>query len=101
MVNKVNVIATVGISLLGGLKRHNISVELPDEEIVKELLRVDHHTICAEVSSTLSFIRDQLTEEEPQDLYLLTSDTPDGKKIGNILKLYFQAFFSPSARVFD
>ncbi|MGG3792187.1 histidine phosphatase family protein [Geobacillus thermodenitrificans] len=56
-------------------------------------LRVDHHTICAEVSSTLSFIRDQLTEEEPQDLYLLTSDTPDGKKIGNILKLYFQAFF--------
>ncbi|KAF0996627.1 hypothetical protein [Geobacillus sp. TFV-3] len=64
---KKTVIATVGISLLGGLKRHNISFDAPIEEIVKQLYELeDHEKLCAEMSSITSLLREGIVSD-PQN----------------------------------
>lgn len=86
-------IATVGTSLIGSLKRSQIDWELPAQEIASKLDKLeDPGKISAEISSILSIIDEQLLNEQ-QNLYLLCSDTKEGKKINEILKAYFISLF--------
>lgn len=90
---KKTVIATVGTSLLGGIQRNGIDWNLPVEDIVKGIQHLENvSTICAEISSIQSIIREGILDEK-ENLYLLASDTVEGEKINHILKGYFASMF--------
>ncbi|WP_052659538.1 putative CRISPR-associated protein [Bacillus alveayuensis] len=90
---KKTAITTVGISLLGSLKQHKIDINLLVDEILNYINALEDHTkIAAEISLILSIINEGILAEN-QNLYLLSSDIPEGKKINEILKEYFKPLF--------
>lgn len=90
---KNTIISTVGVSLLGGLKRNLIDFNEPINQMINKIYSVEnHHTICAETSSIHSLIKDGIVDE-CQNLYLLSSDTEEGRKINAILKEYYKNTF--------
>lgn len=87
-------IATVGTSLIGGLLRNQIDWNLPPEQIVKRMNELDDNSrISAEVSSILSMFEQGMMDELPH-LFLLASDTEEGEKICQILKMCFADKFA-------
>lgn len=90
---KKTVIATVGTSLLRGLQKKEIDWNLPAEEINQRICQLENPVdICAEISSVHSLINEGIVDIK-ENLYLLNSDTAEGKKIGQILKGCFSPVF--------
>jgi len=92
---KTTIIATVGASLIGNIKRN---VELNSMYEMNEFKKIadymitkitDERSLGAEVNSVESILKEKFLDER-KNLYLLVSDTETGIKTGEILKNYFE-----------
>ncbi|MCD6550705.1 putative CRISPR-associated protein [Thermotoga sp.] len=97
---KDHAICTVGASLYQNINRENLGKEARVfyeenrlSEIVKILRKLDdplnNRSFGAEINSMASIVKQGIVEHRAA-LYLLVSDTPEGEKIGRILKDYFE-----------
>jgi len=95
---KQRIICTVGRSLLTNFEREdpNLKTNFSKDAIVKRLISEDpSEKICgAEINSTYSIVKQKFLHDN-YDMYLLVSDTQDGRKTGEILKDYFGNEKSP------
>ncbi len=92
------VICTVGRSLLTNFEKEDPSLKnsFSKGSIVKRLISEDpSQKICgAEINSTYSIVKQGFVHDK-YDIFLLFSDTEDGRKVGAILKDYFENERSP------
>jgi putative CRISPR-associated protein (TIGR02619 family) len=95
----ITVLCTVGTSLLGNLKRSTDEVlkliEPTQENAVRIAARLrqlepTNRECGAEINSTASLLRTQ-SSSRLERLVLFTSDTSDGRLVGDILRSYFMA----------
>lgn len=75
------------------VRKGKVLRQLSVEEILQRIYELEDHTkLCAEMSSITSLLHEGIVND-PQNLYLLASDTEEGEKISRILKAYFQPMF--------
>jgi len=95
---KNTIICTVGRSLLSNFERLNPDLKnnFSKEYVVKELLNKNpSDKLCgAEINSTYSLVKKEFIQDN-YEIFLLVSDTEDGRKTGEILKNYFENEKSP------
>lgn len=91
--SKKTVIATVGTSLIGGLRRHQIDWALPVDEIVEQVLQIEQRQEISAETASIQSLLDKKVLTDAENLYLLASDTVEGKKLNQLLKRLFTPLF--------
>ncbi len=83
-------IATVGTSLLGNVKKENKEIKMEADKIIQYIKsKQSDDRICgAEINSAFSLINKNIIN--PDIFYLMTSDTKEGILSGEIVKKYFE-----------
>ncbi|HFJ9404069.1 TPA: histidine phosphatase family protein [Bacillus paranthracis] len=90
---KTCLISTVGISLYNWIVKLGISVEGTLVDITEEVMKLKGRTWkAAEISSIDSILENHILDE-PKELWLLTSDTREGKISGELIKEYYKNVF--------